>query len=414
MRLHLYRRHRPECEAGRPWQSRSSEFDERRKDWGRKCACQIHMSGTLGGRFSRKSTGTSDWAEAHRIAEAYEKAGSWTGTPASPPAHATPEPAPAPTKSRITIEDACQVFITHRESAGLAPATLRKYRTFAKQMLAYADSRGYVLIDQFTPADIDRFWASWKLGPRARAKRLTTLRAFFRFCVNRRWIPESPVSADIKAPVGSSKAKNKAPFTDDELHRIIKACDQVKVEWKNETGTGVWTGEDLKDLVWLMVYTGFRISDATFFNISRLQGNQVFIRATKNGGDVFAYIPDWLRDRLKARAERFGERPFILARSERLETVTNIWRRRLSRAFELAGPFEEPPTPHRFRHTFARILLEKGVPVADVADLLGDDEKTVREHYARWVPERQARLTRILQDAFEGRPKLRAMQGGRS
>jgi hypothetical protein len=34
--------------------------------------------------------------------------------------------------------------------------------------------------------------------------------------------------------------------------------------------------------------------------------------------------------------------------------------------------------------------------VADVADLLGDDEDTVREHYARWVSERQARLTRIL------------------
>jgi hypothetical protein len=40
--------------------------------------------------------------------------------------------------------------------------------------------------------------------------------------------------------------------------------------------------------------------------------------------------------------------------------------------------------------------------------LLGDDEKTVREHYARWVPEQQARLTRILQDAFDGRPKLAA------
>jgi hypothetical protein len=45
------------------------------------------------------------------------------------------------------------------------------------------------------------------------------------------------------------------------------------------------------------------------------------------------------------------------------------------------------------------------VPVADVADLLGDDEKTVREHYARWVPERQARLTKILKDAFQGQPK---------
>ena len=58
-----------------------------------------------------------------------------------------------------------------------------------------------------------------------------------------------------------------------------------------------------------------------------------------------------------------------------------------------------------FRHTFARILLQQGVPVADVADLLGDDERTVREHYARWVPERQARLTKILKDAFHSKPK---------
>jgi integrase len=130
----------------------------------------------------------------------------------------------------------------------------------------------------------------------------------------------------------------------------------------------------------------------------------VFLRATKNGGDVFAYIPDWLVARLKARTDKHGPRPFIVGRSERLETVTNVWRRRIARAFELAGPFEEPATPHRFRHTFARILLQRGVPVADVADLLGDDEKTVRLHYARWVPERQERLTRILKDAFSGKP----------
>ncbi len=151
------------------------------------------------------------------------------------------------------------------------------------------------MLDQFTPDDIDRFWANWKLGPRAKGKRLTTLRAFFRFCVNRKWIAESPVSSDIKAPVGSSRAANKAPFTDDEINRIIAACDQVKVEWKNETGTGEWTGEDLKDLIWLMLYTGFRISDATLFSIKRLHGDQVFVRAKKNGGDVFAYVPDWLR-----------------------------------------------------------------------------------------------------------------------
>jgi len=411
VKLNLYRRHRPSCEAGKPKDSKSSEHDERRRGWGRRCQCQIHLSGTLDGKFSRKATSTSDWLEAHPIAEAYEKAGSWTGQPKVEPV--VPEPAPA--KARVTIADACDVFITNRESAGLAPATLRKYRTFTKQITAYADSRGYVMLDQITAGDIDLFWAKWKLGARAKGKRLTTLRAFFRFCVNRKWIPESPVSSDIRPPVGSGRAANKAPFSDDELRRIIQACDDVKVEWRNETGLGVWTGEDLKDLIWLMVYTGFRISDATFFDIKRLKGDQVFIRATKNGGDVFAYIPDWLRDRLLARAERCGKRPFIVARSVRLETVTNVWRRRIAKAFEAAGPFEEPATPHRFRHTFARILLQRGVPVADVADLLGDDEKTVREHYARWVPERQARLTKILKEAFHSqlKPTLTVLPGGR-
>jgi hypothetical protein len=51
-----------------------------------------------------------------------------------------------------------------------------------------------------------------------------------------------------------------------------------------------------------MLYTGFRISDATLFSMKRLHGEQVFIRAKKNGGDVFAFVPDWLCDRLQARA----------------------------------------------------------------------------------------------------------------
>ena len=410
MALNLYRRHREACEGGHVFDSRSGEFDERKKTW-KRCACLIFTSGTLDGKFSRKCTDTSHWTDARRIADEYQKAGSWTGAPKPEPV--LPEPAPA--KARVTIGDACKVFLASRESANLAPATFRKYQTFTKQITAYAESKGYVFLDQITTDDIDLFWANWKLGPRAKGKRLTTLRAFFRFSMNRKWISESPVSSDIKAPVGSSKAANKAPFTDDELKRILDACDDVKIEWKNETGLGVWTGEDLKDLIWLMLYTGFRISDATFFSIKRLQGDQVFIRAKKNGGDVFAYVPDWLRDRLLARSERHGERLFVVARSERLETVTNIWRRRMAKAFEVAGPFEEPATPHRFRHTFARILLQRGVSVADVADLLGDDEKTVREHYARWVPERQARLTKILKDAFQSQPKptLTVLSGGR-
>ena len=60
----------------------------------------------------------------------------------------------------------------------------------------------------------------------------------------------------------------------------------------------------------MMIYTGLRISDVVLFDMERLHGNEVFLRAKKNGGDVFTWIPDWLRDRLIARAKtlRHGSR----------------------------------------------------------------------------------------------------------
>lgn len=413
MALNLYRRHRKDCEAKRPEDSTSGEFNERQKGW-KRCACLIFVSGTLNGRFSRKRTGKTSWDDAKAFADAFEQKGSWEASVAVTP----PEPTAAK-RERTTLEDACSVFLTNRESARIAPATLRKYRTFTKQLTTYAASHGYVMVDQWRPRDVDLFYASMKLGPRAKGKRLGVLRAFFRFCVNRKWIEESPVSADIRPPVGASKAADKMPFTDDELARIRKACDnpprqfntrdrqtgQVGCEYRNDQGAGQWTGEDLKDLIELMVHTGFRISDATLFDMSRLQGNKVMIRAQKNGNHVFVWIPDPVRDRLRRRAKKHGQRPFVVGRSERLETVTNVWRRRLQHAFDAAGEFDQPATPHRFRHTFARILLEKGVSASDVGDLMGDDEKTVRQHYAAWIGSRQDRLTSILQGAFSSRRK---------
>jgi integrase len=410
MALTLYRRHRLECEGGHDEDSRSGEFEEGRRKW-KKCACLIHVSGTLGRKFSRKKTGKSDWDEARAVVAVWEAARSW-----NVPAPAEPVPALAPASGRITITGAIAAFLAIREGARIAPSTLRKYRTFTKQLRAFADDKGYMMLDQFTSADIDVFYASWKLGARAKGKALGTLRSFFRFCMNREWLAKNPVTNDLKPPLGANRVANKVPFTDDELQRIIDACDRLgTVEWDNGKNTGVWTGEDVKDFLWVLTYTGLRISDVGLFRMDRLHGNEVFLRAKKNGGDVFTWIPDWLAQRLAQRAKQHGPRPFLIGKSDRLETVTDLWRRRINKVFELAGKFEETPTPHRFRHTFARILLQRGVPVADVADLLGDDEDTVREHYARWVPERQARLTNILRDAFSDkpRPKLVALPGRR-
>ena len=412
MALNLYRRHGSHCPGERSIHEMTYEADEIRRSW-KNCLCPIYASGTLGGKFKRKNTERTAWADAKSVVADWEVTQSWDGRASPPPKVAAPlEPAAPLSGSRITLSDATAAFLAVREGAKIASATLRKYRTFTKQLSQFAEGRGYVMLDQFTPADIDVFYARLALGVRAKGKRLGTIRAFFRFCMNREWLVKSPVTSDLKPPLGANRATNKVPFTDEELHEIMRACDRLEpTSWSNGWYKGVWTGEDAKDFIWVLVYTGLRISDVALFNIDRLRGNEIFLRAKKNGGDVFMWVPDWLRDRLLQRAKICGSRPFLLGNSDRVETVTDGWRRKLNKVFELACKFEEPPTPHRFRHTFARILLQRGVPVVDVADLLGDDEDTVREHYARWVPERQARLTAILQEAFtdKPRPKLVAM-----
>jgi len=87
--LNLYRRHRAECEAGHPEESRSGEFEERRKGW-KRCASFIFASGTLAGQFKRKFTGKSDWEEARVVTAKWETAQSWDGRPKAAPA---PQPA---------------------------------------------------------------------------------------------------------------------------------------------------------------------------------------------------------------------------------------------------------------------------------------------------------------------------------
>jgi hypothetical protein len=73
----------------------------------------------------------------------------------------------------MTIADATEAFLASRRNRGIAPPTEAKYKTFIKQLRAYCDSKGYLRLDQLAVADMDRFYAWWKDGKGAKAKKLT-------------------------------------------------------------------------------------------------------------------------------------------------------------------------------------------------------------------------------------------------
>ena len=196
-------------------------------------------------------------------------------------------------------------------------------------------------------------------------------------------------------------AKQRMPFTDEELKKMYDACP------KYGGPKHKWTGDDVADFISLSIYTGLRISDVALFQIDRMNASgEIRVRTTKAGTHVYTWVPQWLQDRIRARAMIHGEFIFGSHTTRELDVITEGWRRKLQKVWKLCGPWKVPPTPHRFRHTFARILLQKpGVTVGDLAELLGNTEEMIRKHYGAWVPERQERLTRILREAFDDKPR---------
>lgn len=429
MALILYRRHRKECEAGYAEDVRSGEFDETRRGW-KRCGCLIHVSGTIGGKFKRKQTGKAKWDEAKAVAAEWEQAGSWDGRverkTCVPTIQASSDATSMadPQADSITVKRAIQAF-TSEFSEYATPNTQKKYKLLLGKLSAFSKCKGYILLDQWGPTDVREFRSSWSVSPQTAAKNMSTVKAFFEFCLSNEWISRNParlVRTQRGRDTGDRRSEQKLPFSDQELRKMYDACETTygkqAIRWSRTIhhqrtfGEYVrynfkWTGRDLADFISVSVYTGLRISDVSTFHIDRMQPTgEIHVRTTKAGTHVYTWVPEWLQERIRARAQEVGSYIFGEHKTADMNVVTDVWRRKLIKLWSLCGQFKEKPTPHRFRHTFARILLQRpGVTVRDVAELLGNSEQMVRKHYAAWIPERQERLTAVLKAAFNEKPR---------
>ena len=403
MSLNLYRRHRRACKAGREHNSCSGEFEERRKGW-KQCDCPIFASGTIQGEFKRKSTEVWKWDRARSIADQWESNHSWTGLAAP-----VPTPAPTPTASPdseqgVKISKAIADYLADHKGDS-ANSTTRMYGYLLKDFATYSEELGYIWLNQWRLEDVRAFRKRWKVIARTARKNLSNLKAFFEFCVENKWIPFNPARFKSRHTRNESDDSERIPFSDEDLERMFRACAE-RYGRSKYAYRYVWTGQDLSDFVAVSLYTGLRISDVATFSATRLKANgDCLIRTIKNHKEVCVWIPIWLQDRIHAREEKFGNVIFGKHETENIESITDQWRRRLNKLWDLCGPWSHPPVHHRFRHTFARILLQQNnVTVRDLAELLGDTEETVLKYYGAWVPERQERVTDVVKKAFEGKP----------
>jgi site-specific recombinase XerD len=327
----------------------------------RRCSCPIHVYGTLGGEKIRRALDLTSWEAASDRIRGWEVSGRIGEVKTEVPA----------------LKEAIAEFLKDCRARHLSSETLRKYTTtLESRMLRWAEAHGRTTLQSWDAATVRQFRQSWNDGAIYATKNLERLRALFSFCISQKWVKDNPAK-EVKAP--KIEPCPVLPFTNEQMQKILEATDHYR---GNKTR--------IKAFILAMRYSGLRISDTICLRRDALRDGKIWVRTEKTGVQVWVPVPPKVVEALEALPVD-GER-FFWNGNGTLKTRVANWSRYLDSVFELAGI--DGAHSHRFRHTFATSLLQKGTSVENVATLLGNSPKIVSKHYAAWIRERQEILER--------------------
>ena len=212
--------------------------------------------------------------------------------------------------------------------------------------------------------------SEYGLNAASRARKIATIRSFYNYLTNKmHLLRENPVK-DIDSP----KLKKTLPkyLTLDESLHLLDAVDG-----KNQ--------ERDYCILTLFLNCGLRISELVGLNLSDVQGDSLRILGKGNKVRII-YLNDACKDALdrwlavrRPIQGRDSNALFLSSRNERISRsmVHAMVKKRLGEA----GIDSTQYSSHKLRHTAATLMLQNGVDVRAVQEVLGHDHLNTTEIY---------------------------------
>lgn len=207
------------------------------------------------------------------------------------------------------------------------------------------------------------------------ARKLATLRSFYKFCLRRSLIQVNPV-ATIRTP---KQEKRLPKFLDIEaIKKLLCTPDDTTL-----------LGARDRAMLETMYSTGVRVSELVALNANdldkqsghlRVRGKGRKERITPIGPTAIAAIGRYLAMRSSdPRNATFNqEAMFVNKHGQRLSTRSV--RRKLDKYLSMAG-LDSSISPHTLRHTFATHMLNNGADLRSVQELLGHQSISTTQVY---------------------------------
>src|SRR5205809_1599934 len=359
MPLTIYRRHSSDCPhkaKGRRWT---------------RCGCAIWVQGSLGGEYVRQSLNLTVWGAAQDRIRGWEASGQVGVVRQDVP----------------TIREAVEKHLEDADGRNLKPESVKKIRDIIeRRFLGYCSREGFRVLKQLDVDAVRGFRNELVKDYSANSarKRLEYVRAFFRFCQDSGWITANPMMM-VKPPKPDTSPT--LPFDQAQIDAMLTVADQFSAKGKFKDGNRT----RVRAMILLLRYSGLRISDAAVLERVRLSGDTLFLYTQKTGTPVWVPLPPPVVEALKRSPSDHAKYFFWNGRCLPTSAV-KIWERTFQRVFELADVPRHKAFIHNFRHSFATDLLTRGIPIQDVAALLGNSVKVVEKHYLHLVKSRREQL----------------------
>jgi integrase/recombinase XerC len=283
-------------------------------------------------------------------------------------------------------------FIAHLRTERQASShTLRSYRDDLEIYSSYlTEVQGADADPSAADAARLRRYSAWLAGqgyaPSTIARRLASLRSFFRF-LRRRGLVKADPAAGLRNP---KQAKRLPKLL--RVDQVICLLEAVPTE----TAAGVRDRAMLETLYG----GGLRVGELVGLNLADLDGESDLVRVRGKGRrerlcPVGQMALTWLRHWLPLRRPKHPHEPavFLNQRGTRL-TARSVGR--LLEAHLVRAGLVDTASPHTLRHSFATHLLDGGADLRSVQELLGHRSLTTTQLYTQVT---QDRLLDIYHDA---------------
>jgi integrase/recombinase XerC len=207
------------------------------------------------------------------------------------------------------------------------------------------------------------------------ARKLATLRSFYKFCLRRSYVPSNPL-ASIRTP----KQERKLPkFLDVEKVNVLLSTPD----------DSTLLGARDRAMLEVMYSTGIRVSELVDLNLAdvdaagqcvRVRGKGKKQRTTPIGPTALAAIQKYLAARrADPKSANFDQEAlFVNKHGHRLSTRSV--RRKLDKYLAEAG-LDPTISPHTLRHSFATHMLNNGADLRSVQELLGHQSLSTTQIY---------------------------------